>query len=380
MYKRIFVTPKTSFFLFGPRGTGKSTLLKNHFPKATLFNLLLEREYQGYLVDPESFYNKVQAIPKGQWVIVDEIQRIPELLNYIHQLIEEKKWNFVLTGSSARKLRKAGTNLLAGRAITKHLFPFLPAELGQDFSLSEALRYGTLPIVWDSTDRNETLRSYVETYLRHEIKEEALVKNLAGFARFLQVASLYHAQTLNISNVARDCEVARMTVNSFFEILEDTLIGFRLYPFTAKLKIRESQHPKFYFCDSGLVRALKNKYSPVHSDETGPLFEGFILHMLRSYQSYDRTIDDIFYWRPAEATQTEVDFLVKKGDEFCAIEVKSTSKLRPTDLKGLRAIEKLPGLKRRILIYTGKDAQLIEKKIEIMNVQNFSKALSDGLF
>ncbi len=173
MYSRLFQPPKKSFFLFGPRGTGKSTLLKTLFPQAVFFNLLMERQYQKYLADPEIFYNEVQAIPAKSLIVVDEIQRLPSLLNYVHQLIEEKKWTFALTGSSARKLRKTGVNLLAGRAITRSLFPFVPEELGQDFALENCLRYGCLPVVLDSEEPDETLLSYVETYLRQEIKEEA---------------------------------------------------------------------------------------------------------------------------------------------------------------------------------------------------------------
>ncbi len=375
MYNRIFHPPSKSYFLFGPRGSGKSTILRALYPKAPVINLLLEREYQSYLANPELFYNKVQAIPKNQWVIVDEIQRLPELLNYIHQLIEEKKWNFVLTGSSARKLKKSGTNLLAGRAITRHLYPFTPDELGPDFELNKCLRFGTLPIVWDSSEKEETLLSYVETYLKQEIKEEALVKNLGGFSRFLKVASIMHGQVLNVSNIARDSEVARTTVNGFFDILLDTLVGYKLEPFAAKIRVREAKHCKFYFCDPGIVRALKGKSGKVEPEEMGPLLEGFIFQILKSYQSYNKALDEIYYWQPADAEKTEVDFLIRRDKSFCAIEVKSTSKIRPDDLRGLKAIQDLKGLKRKILIYTGKDSLKLSGNIEVMTVEFFSKLL-----
>jgi predicted AAA+ superfamily ATPase len=375
MYKRIFRPPTKSFFLFGPRGSGKSTLLKSLYPNAHVFNLLMEREYQSYLVDPELFYNKVQALPKNQWVIVDEIQRLPELLNYVHQLIEEKKWKFVLTGSSARKLKRSGTNLLAGRAITRQLFPFTPEEIGLDFDLKKCLQYGTLPIVWDSDDKEETLNSYVETYLKQEIKEEALVKNLGGFSRFLRIAAVMHGQTLNISNIARDSEVARTTATGFFEILTDTLIGERLEPYSPKLRVREAKHSKFYFCDPGIVRALKGHFGALRAEEIGSLFEGFIFQILKAYQSYHKTFDEIYFWQPAEAEKTEVDFLLRKEDSFCAIEVKATNRVRPDDLRGLKAIRKLPGLKRKILVYTGKDSQRLSEDIEVMPILTLSELL-----
>lgn len=381
MYKRIFTSPTKSFFLFGPRGTGKSTFLKSSYPDAVYFSLLLEREYQTYLADPEVFYNKVQAIEKNKWIIVDEVQRLPELLNYIHQLIEEKKWNFILTGSSARKLKRSGTNLLAGRAITKHFFPFVPEEVGKDFILSDCLQYGMLPLVFDTekSEKVETLRSYVETYLKQEIKEEALVKNLSGFSRFLKIAAMMHGQTLNVANIARECEVARTTVNGFFEVIEDTLIGYRIEPYQAKIRLRESKHSKFYFCDSGIVRALKNKTGKVEPEEAGPLLEGFILHVLQSYRAYKKIIDEIYYWQPAEAMKTEVDFLIKKDNQFCAIEVKHTTKVRPDDLRGLKAISEMKGLKRKILIYNGKDAQKLSDEIEVFPVEQFCRLLEKNL-
>ena len=379
MYDRLFKVPKKSFFLFGPRGTGKSTLLKQRFPKAHFVNLLIERQYQKYLVDPHIFYNEIQAIPKNTWIVVDEIQRLPELLNYVHQLIEEKKWLFILTGSSARKLKKSGTNLLAGRAITCSLFPFVPEELGNDFNFENNLRHGSLPIVIDSEEKEETLQSYVETYLKQEIKEEALVKNLAGFSRFLNVAATLNAQVLNISKVAREAEVSRTTVNGFFEILEDTLIGYRLAPYSPKLRIRETKHPKFYFFDSGVVRTLKGQTGPIDIDEIGSLFEGFVLHLLRSYKSYFRSFSDIYYWQPVESQTCEVDFLLKKGNEFCAIEVKSTKRVRPEDLKGLEAVSELKGLKRKILIYRGESEQKLKNGVEVLPLSKFLKVLEMGL-
>lgn len=195
--------------------------------------------------------------------MVDEIQRLPSLLNYVHQLIEEKKWKFVLTGSSARKLKSAGTNLLAGRAVTKHLYPFIPNELSADFKLDACLQYGTLPLVWDGEEKEETLQSYVETYLKQEIKEEGLVKNIGGFARFLKVAAVMHGQTLNIANIARECEVARTTVNGFFEILTNTLIGYQLEAYTPRLRLREANIINFIYLILAWSAPLKAKLKSI---------------------------------------------------------------------------------------------------------------------
>ena len=380
MYNRLFKPPTKSFFLFGPRGTGKSTLLKQQFPKAHTVNLLLERQYQSYLMNPETFYNEIQGIKPKTWIIVDEVQRLPNLLNYVHQLIEEKKWNFVLTGSSARKLKSTGINLLAGRAITKTLHPFVPLELGDDFNLMQSLKTGTLPIIWDGNDKEDRLATYVETYLKQEIKEEALVKNLGGFSRFLQIAAIMHGQLINTSNIARESEVARTTVNGFFEILEDTLIGYRLQPFAAKIRVREARHHKFYLFDPGIVRALKQKQGQLDREELGPLFEGFILHLIRSYMAYFKICDDVYFWQPAEAKKTEVDFLLKRGDQLCAIEVKSTMKIKNEDLKGLKAISELKNVKRKILVYMGNSNQKISGDFEVMTLSKFNLELKQGLF
>ncbi len=184
---------------------------------------------------------------------------------------------------------------------------------------------------------------------------------------------------MNISNIAREAEVSRTTVNGFFEVLEDTLIGFRLPAYSAKLKIREAKHPKFYFFDSGVVRVLKKKSGPVDVDEVGALLEGFILHILRSYQSYKNICDEIYYWQPTEANSAEVDFLLKKGDNFCAIEVKATTRIRKQDLMGLQAISGLPGLRRKILVYRGKERQLLDQQIEVLPISIFCEVLAKGL-
>ena len=194
LYERLLEPPKGSFFLFGARGTGKTTWARLAFPEAERFDLLDEGLYQAFLADPSLFASRLRAIKPARWVWVDEVQRLPNLLNEVHRFIEERRQRFILTGSSARKLRRTGVNLLAGRAVTRTRYPLLPEELGSDFDLEAVLRFGSLPIVWDSDSKRDTLEAYVQTYLKEEIQAEALARNLAGFSRFLPVAALFHGQ------------------------------------------------------------------------------------------------------------------------------------------------------------------------------------------
>jgi uncharacterized protein len=338
MYQRRFIVPSKSFFLFGARGTGKTTLLRHELKASHVINLLDEKKYQSYLADISIFTNEISSLPVSQRIVVDEIQRLPELLNYVHDLIESEKRVFALTGSSARQLKRKGVNLLAGRAVIKNLFPLVPSEMGSNFKLLQSLRFGNLPIIVDSDDPEATLESYSQTYLQQEIKAEALVKNLAGFSRFLPVAALFHGQCLNISNIARDCGVSRTTVTGFFEILEDTLIGSFLPAYASKPKLREVKHPKFYLFDSGVVRSLKKQSGPIDDDEKGALFEGLAYHCLRAHNSYKKLYEEIFFWSPLDTKSFEVDFLLRRGKELIAIEVKATPRVRPDDLKGLRGL------------------------------------------
>jgi len=374
-YERILKPIEHSFFLFGARGTGKSTWLKKHYSDALYIDLLDESRYQRYLADPSQFASEVRTVAEGSWVIVDEVQRLPSLLNEVHRAIEEKKIRFALSGSSARKLKRAGTNLLAGRVIRRTIHPFLPYELEDDFDLDQALQVGTIPVVWQSPDRESTLESYTQMYLREEIQAEALVRNLPSFARFLPVAAVMHAQILSISSIARDSESHRNTVASYIDILEDTLLAFRLPAFEAKLRVKERKHPKFYFIDCGLVRALKRQRGSLAIEEKGALFEGWVANLIRSYNEYQRIYDEWYYWSPIDSKETEVDFLLRQGSEFIAIEVKSSNSISRRDLKGLKAIEKLKNLKRRIVVYRGSTRQRIEPDIEILPVKDFIKEL-----
>lgn len=365
-YPRLLQPPRSTFFLFGPRGTGKSTWARSRLPGATRFDLLDERLYQSLLADPGLFGDRLRTAAAGSWVWVDEIQRLPNLLNEVHRFSEERRLKFALTGSSARQLRRSGVNLLGGRAVTRTMYPFLPEELGGDFDLESALRFGTIPIVFASEDREETLRAYVETYLKEEIQAEALVRNLPGFARFLPVAGLFHGQVLNTAGLSRDAGVARTTVEGFLGILEDTLLAFRLPAFEGRLRVREKRHPKLYWIDPGLARAVSRHTGPVSPEERGRQLEGWVASLLRAYGDLERLFDEMFYWAPADAARTEVDFLLRKGSRFIAIEVKSSRRLSAEDFRGLRAIDGLKGLSRRILVAPVSEARRTEDGIDVV--------------
>ncbi len=377
-YRRILGLPTGSFFLFGPRGIGKSTWIRERLPKAHRFDLLDEGLYHELLADPSLFAAELRGLRRGSWVVVDEVQRAPSLLNEVHRFIEERGLRFALLGSSARKLRSAGTNLLAGRAIRKSMFPFVPEELGNDHSIESVLRFGSIPIVWGAKDRRTTLEAYVQTYVREEIRQEAIVRNLPGFLRFLPIAALFHGQVVNVSSIARDSGTARTTVDGYLEILEDTLLTFRLPAFEAKLRVRERKHPKLYWVDPGLVRAVKKQLGEVSLEERGSLLEGWVLTLLRAYAETTRLYDEIYYWSPPGPSALEVDFLLRRGRRFVAIEVKSGSRYQSAMISGLRAIGELPGVKRRILVYQGSRKLESPEGIEIWPVEELSAALAKG--
>lgn len=380
VYKRLLPVPDRSFFLFGVRGVGKSTWVRMMLPDAKRFDLLDEALFTDLLADPGLFGNLLSGVGPGDWVVVDEVQRIPALLNEVHRQIEERGVRFALLGSSARKLKTAGTNLLAGRAARKAMFPLTPAELGDDFDLDDTLCFGTIPLVWAAEDRREVLESYTQLYLREEIRAEAAVRNLPGFVRFLPVAALMHAQTVNVSGLARDVGVARPTVAGYLEVLEDTLLVTRLEAFQAKLRVRERRRPKLYWVDPGLARAAKRQLGPVASEERGALLEGWVYGLLRAHNETQEIFDAIAYWSPTES-DAEVDFILARGNEHLALEVKAATRYNTTMLKGLRAVEDLPSLTRRILIYTGAHDFQTEDGIEVWPLNHFHEALaSDRLW
>jgi len=378
---RIYRVPQDSFFLFGLRGVGKSTWIGEQLPDAHRFDLLDEGLYQGLLADPAPFAGELRRLDPGSWVVVDEIQRLPGLLNEVHRFIEERGLRFALLGSSARKLRATGVNLLGGRALWREMFPLTPEELGADFDLDLALRVGALPLVLGSASPEETLRAYVQLYLREEIKGEALVRNLPGFARFLPVAGLFHGQLLNVAGIARDAGVARTTVEGYLGVLEDTLLARRLPAYEARLRVRERKHPKLYWTDPGVARAAKGARGPVAPEEVGPLLEGWVHTLLCTYMAERELAEEIAYWAPAESKQLEVDFVLRRGSELCALEVKTGRRVHSGQMAGLRAIGELPGLRRRVLIHRGDRPTRTEDGIDAWPIETFLEALEgDGLW
>ncbi len=377
-YRRLISAPKGSFFLFGARGIGKSTWTREAFPDAHFVDLLDEARCQTLLANPGLLALELRDVPRERVVVLDEVQRVPALLNEVHRAIEQDRRRFVLLGSSARRLKTADTNLLAGRAIVRTMYPLVPAELGRDFDLERVLRFGTIPVVWQADDPRSTLDAYVQLYVREEVRGEALVRNLSGFLRFLPVASLFHGQVINVAGLARDAATARTTVEGYLGILEDTLLATILPAFDARLRVRERQHPKLYWVDPGVVRAAKRQLGPVAAEERGPLLEGWVLTVLRAHNAGADLFEDISYWAPAQARQTEVDFLLRRGRDYLAIEVKAQPRFSTPQLSGLRAIAALPRLVKRVLVYLGDRRLKTEDGIDVWPLDAFQSAVANG--
>ena len=376
-YDRLTEPPRQSFFLFGMRGVGKSTWARAAFGDAAYVDLLDERLYQDILADPSLFAQSIGEPAPGAWVVVDEVQRLPALLNEVHRLIETHRLRFALLGSSARKLKAAGTNLLAGRALKRTMFPLTAAELGADFDLDRILRYGSVPLVWTSDEPRAVLEAYAQLYLREEIRAEALVRNLPGFVRFLPVAALFNGQVVNVAGIARDAGVARTTVQGYLDILEDTLLVCRLPAYEARVRVRERRSPKLYWVDPGVVRAVKRQLGEVAAEERGPLLESWVLTTLRAHAEVQELYDQVWYWAPYQ-TDVEVDLLLQRGQELLAVEVKAAGRYHTSLLKGLRAIAALPGLVRRVLVYTGPRAFRSADGIEVWPAPRFAAAAAEG--
>lgn len=338
--------PRKSFFLFGPRSIGKSHLIRQQLKDQALVIDLLRSDLLLRLSSrPEELQGIVEAAPGKRWVVIDEIQRVPTLLPEVHRLIETKGRRFLLTGSSARKLRRGSTDLLAGRAWVANLFPLSWSEL-EAFDLSRYLRFGGLPPVYLSASPEEELRAYVSVYLQEEIRAEGLIRRLPPFTRFLRVAALSSGQLLNYSQVASDAEVAPSTVREYFSLLEDTLVGWTLEPWTASRKRKAIQTAKFYLFDPGVMHALAGTTElDRNSDLYGRSFEHFIGMELRAYTSYARTGDSLHFWRSKHGY--EVDYLV--GGRV-AIEVKATRKASLRDARGLLALREEQAAKRFFLV------------------------------
>lgn len=377
MYSRLIEPPKDkSFFLFGPRGTGKTTWVKSKFTKALYLDLLEAELFNDLLANPQRLEN---FIPKdfNDWVIIDEVQRIPELLNEVHRLIEKDKYKFILTGSSARKIRRKGVNLLAGRALSYSLYPLTAVELGKDFDLNRSLVYGQLPCVYTEKDPKAYLESYIKAYLEEEIQQEGFTRNLGAFSRFLEAASFSQGSVLNISSVARDCSVERKVVENYFTILEDLLIAYRIPIFAKRAKRRLVAHPKFYFFDVGVYRRIRPR-GPLDIPEEigGHAFETLFLQELQAINTYLRLGYNIFYWMTSN--NMEVDFVLYGEKGIKAFEIKRTGKIYSSMLKGLKAFQKDYPSARTYFIYGG-ERRLREGDIEIIPIGIALKMLPEIL-
>lgn len=376
MYTRILKPVKNkSFFLFGSRGTGKTTWLKKQFPDALYFDLLDSEIYNDFLARPSRLG---QMIPDkyNDIVVVDEIQRVPALLYEVHRLIEERGLTFALTGSSARKLVNKDVNLLAGRALTTFMYPLTAAELGDDFSLQHSLKYGHLPSTFKEEDPTRYLESYVTTYLREEVQQEGLTRNLSAFSRFLETASFSQAQLLNISSVASECAVHRKVAENYFCILEDLLIAKRIPVFTKKAKRRVVAHPKFYFFDTGVYRAIRPK-GPLDSleDIDGAALETLVMQEITAINHYNQYGYTLHFWRTADGHEVDIVLYGERG--LIAIEVKRGTRLNDNMFKGLKKFLAEYPMARAFLVYGGDRTQW-EGNIRVIPVADFLKNL-DGV-
>ncbi len=375
MYTRRLKRPGRSFFLFGPRGTGKSTWLRQVLGKARWYDLLHSEVYFRLLAEPAQFRREVEAIGSG-WVVVDEVQRIPALLNEVQSLIARhgKRWSFALCGSSARKLKRLDANLLAGRVINRSFLPLVHSELRQGISSSEVMRFGLLPDV-----RNEPraavdiLEAYAANYLREEVQQEALTKDLAAFSRFLRIAGMLNGQVVNVTNIASESAVARPTVQRYFEVLVDTLIGVWLRAWQPRLKVREVTHPKFYFFDCGVARAAAGRLrAPLHDSERGPLLETWVLHELRAHLSFTNAGGDLSYYRTPSGV--EVDFIWTGPKHSVGIEVKSSQTWRSSFGAPLRELHARKVIRHAVGVYDGEHAQK-DGPVEVLPVREFFERL-----
>jgi predicted AAA+ superfamily ATPase len=363
---------KKSHFLFGPRGTGKSSLIRHCIADCALMIDLLHSETYLRLLSNPSLLESMIAIDPKLYIVIDEIQRVPELLNEVHRLIEDKQYRFLLTGSSARKLRRQGVNLLAGRARQAELFPLTYHELPH-FDLTQYLRYGGLPMVALSNEPEEDLDAYVKTYLEEEIRAEALVQKLPAFSRFLQLSALTSGNTLNFSSIASDCGVSVPTLREYYQILEDTFLGFMVLPYEHSVKRKASTTARFYYFDTGVKHQLAQiKHIPPQSDLFGQAFEQFIAMELRAYISYFRKKLPLQFWRTKEGH--EVDFII--GTEL-AVEVKTTNRVSSKHLKTLKYLMEEQQIKQYYLI--SQDPLAVkEQGIIMMPWDQFLKRLWDG--
>ena len=368
-----------SIFLFGPRACGKSYWLAHNLKDVTYIDVLDTRVRMDLEADPSRLSTYLNKAAKT-WVIIDEIQKIPELLNIVHQLIEKEGRRFILTGSSARKIRRSGANLLAGRALSYRMYPLTAFELGVNFKIEKSLLYGNLPSLYDKQDLDydKYLYTYVNTYLKEEVMFEGLTRNLGAFSRFLETVSFSQGSTLNMSEVAREAAIKVNTVISYFDLLEDMLIAYRIPVFTKRAKRRLVSHPKFYFFDAGVYQHLRPKsILDSHSEIAGAALETLILQDLIAINDYKDLKYKIYYWRTVSGS--EVDFILLGSKKLLAIEVKHSKRATGKDLKGLKAFKQDYPEADLLLVYLGQENLKIND-VQVIPATDFLLKLPDYLF
>lgn len=365
-----------TFFLWGPRQSGKTTLLKERFPDAFRLDLLRTDVRMRFAKAPSLLRETVRARPVSQWIVIDEIQKVPELLDEIHFLIQEDERRFALCGSSARKLRRSHANLLGGRALRRELLGLSAMEIGADFDLDRMLNHGTLPVHYLDEEPWEKIGAYVDLYLKEEILDEGLTRNLPAFAEFLRIAAIGDTEITNFSNVGRECGVASSTVRGYYEILEDTLLGCLLPAFTRRAKRRVLHAPKFYFRDVGIVNHLVRRHRvEAGSDVFGKAFENWVFHEISVYRRCQKIPCDIAYWRLSSGI--EVDFVL--GDADVAIEVKGKSRVHRHDLRHLLEFRReYPTVGKLVVVSLEPYARITDEGVCILPWQEFLQQLWGG--
>lgn len=356
MYNRLLNLPidqMDSLFLLGPRGTGKTMWLKTNIPDAIYIDLLDFTLYSQLLADPTRLQNKIPNDYQG-WVIIDEIQRVPELLNEVHRLIEHQHIRFILTGSSARKLKRQGTNLLAGRALRYTMHPFVPQELKDNFKLAHALEFGLLPSVYTYDDPNRYLSTYIQTYLQEEIIQEGLTRNLSAFTRFLEIASFSQGAVINATEIAREVGVDRQVIQNYFSILEELLIAYRIPAFTKRAKRRLIQKDRFYYFDAGVYRHLRPKGildQPAEIEGAG--LETCFMQIFLALNDYFQWNKKLYYWRTSNGV--EVDFVVYGETGLWAFEIKHNQHITSKMLNGLKEFKRDYPMAHCYVLYLGRE-------------------------
>lgn len=374
---RFFHPPHKSFFLFGARGTGKSTWIQQFYPNAEIIDLLEPDQYRLYRSFPERLKEFVLAHANTAVFLIDEVQKVPELLSVVHTLIEKKRgWVFVLTGSSSRKLKREGVDLLAGRAQLKYLHPFMASELKKKFNLENSLEHGLLPLVFNSQDPQADLKTYVALYMKEEVQMEGLVRNLGQFGRFLEAISFSQGSILNYANIARDCQVSGKTVENYVSILQDLLLAFVIPVFSKKAKRILSSHPKFYFFDVGVYRSIR-PLGPLDKPEeiNGHAIETLVAQHLKAWLDYSTKTGELFFWRTKSGL--EVDFIIYGQIGFYALEIKSSNRIQAEDLIGLKEFKKDYPQSRCFLIYGGKE-KLMKGNVLCYPLKDFLLELIPG--